>query len=230
MLGSGHEPPDRPAPRTRGGARCAAARHAVGPSRARTGAVAGGRRGRQLGPPSPARGRRPRFRPARAGVARGSPRGRPHGERRRRRPQPGRRRRDLRRAGRRPGRARRHARRRSADVPRARRRDGRAREPGERRRPRRDAVDRPGALHAGGVPPLGRASRRDVRRPPRSPGPRTDRPPRTARPASGGRCQAFSAATRRSRRRAIAAVCICEMRDSVTPRIVPISARVMFWK
>ena len=51
-------------------------------------------------------------------------------------------------------------------------------------------------------------------------------------PASGRRPagrigQARSASTRRVRSRTIAAVCICEMRDSVTPRTRPISASVM---
>lgn len=44
------------------------------------------------------------------------------------------------------------------------------------------------------------------------------------RPAGG---QTRSASMRRVRSRTIAAVCICEIRDSVTPRTRPISARVM---
>ena len=47
---------------------------------------------------------------------------------------------------------------------------------------------------------------------------------RDARVAGG---QPRSASVSRARRRSIAAVCICEMRDSVTPRTRPISASVM---
>lgn len=53
--------------------------------------------------------------------------------------------------------------------------------------------------------------------------------PATAVPPAGGTAvaaQPRSASTRRVRRRAIAAVCICEIRDSVTPSSRPISARV----
>lgn len=48
-------------------------------------------------------------------------------------------------------------------------------------------------------------------------------------PLRGGG-QAFSLATRSARSRAMAAVCIWEIRDSVTPSTVPISESVMFSK